>query len=69
MRIIINVDPIREGGKRMRIRTKYQCGNRDGKLHLPQRNALVEFYNDLVSMIEEGADKQITDFVNEGEKI
>lgn len=69
MRIIINVDPIKENGKRLRIRTRYQLGTKDGKMHIQARNALVEFYNDLVQMIEEGADKEITDFVNEGERV
>lgn len=69
MRIVINIDPIREGTKRMRIRTKYQLGHRDGRKHLPVANAMVEFYNDLTGYIREGADPSITDVVDEGERI
>ena len=69
MRIVINIDPIRENGKRMRIRTRYQLGTRDGRPHLAVANALVEFYNDLTSYITEGADPKVTDVVDEGERI
>lgn len=69
MRIVINIDPIREGTKRMRIRTKYQLGHRDGRKHLPVANALVSFYNDLTGYIREGTDPKVTDVVNEGERI
>jgi len=69
MRIVINIDPIRENGKRMRIRTKYQLGTRDGRPHLQVANALVDFYNDLTRYIAEGADPAFTDVVDEGERI
>lgn len=71
MRIVINIDPIRDRrtGKRMRIRTKYQLQNRDGRGHLPVANAMVAFYNNIVKCIKDGHDPDITDFVDEGERI
>lgn len=68
MRIIINIDGIRENGKRLRIRTRYNRTNRDGKLHLQVQNAMVDFYADVVHSCREGCDPTITDFVDEGEK-
>lgn len=69
MRIIINIDPIRAKGKRMRIRTKYQLQNRDGRDHFQVANAMIEFYQNIVRCIRDGHDPEITDFVDEGERI
>jgi hypothetical protein len=69
MRIVINIDAIRQGKKRMRIRTKFQRTDKDGRQHITVGNAMAMFYNDLVEMIREGIDPEITDFQNEGEKI
>lgn len=69
MRIIINIDPIREGTKRLRIRTRYNLTNRDGKLAPAARNAVIDFYKtQVVPTFAEATDKEITDFVDEGEK-
>lgn len=69
MRIIINIDPIREGTKRLRIRTRYNLTNRDSKLAPAARNAVIDFYNtQVVPTFRDATDKTITDFVDEGEK-
>lgn len=73
MRIIINMDPIREGGMRMRVRTRYQLGRKDGTpsdaAHPNVANALVDFYNQISGYIREAHDPSVTDFVDEGERI
>lgn len=73
MRIVINIDPIREGGKRMRVRTRYQLGRKDGvqgdAAHPNVANALVDFYGQISQYIQEAHDPSVTDFVDEGERI
>lgn len=69
MRIIINIDPIRNGKKRMRIRTKYQLSDKDERLHISVGNAMVDFYHQITDMIRDGIDEEISEYVDEGEKI
>jgi len=68
MRIILNMDGIREGSKRLRIRTRYNRTTRDGKLHVTAQNAIIELYGHIVEMIQKAIDPNITDFIDEGEK-
>lgn len=69
MRIVIDMDQTRSGGRnRLLIRTRYSTDNRDGRMHLQARNAMVKFYNDLVNTVREGVDPAVTDFIDEGER-
>lgn len=68
MRLIINMDGIHEGTKRLRIRTRFNRTTRDGRMQIQAQNALVDLYHQIVGVIREAVDPNITDFQDEGEK-